>query len=176
MAYARGEISALCFSDIDLDACTIHISKAYAKSNDNSWLLKSPKSYAGTRTISVSANLIDRLYANRTDPQRVLPFPPDYITNHFSRLCDRLGMSFRFHDLRHYNASIMLAMNIPDKYAMERLGQSTPGMIKSVYQHIMADKRQEVSSLVNSAADDLLVQCDTKCDTKSETPLKINVL
>lgn len=70
----------------------------------------------------------------------------------------------------------MLAMNIPDKYAMERLSQSTPGMIKSVYQHIMADKRQEVSSLVNSAADDLLVQCDTKCDTKSETPLKINVL
>lgn len=70
----------------------------------------------------------------------------------------------------------MLALNIPDKYAMERLGQSTPGMIKSVYQHIMSDKRQEVSSLVNSAADDLLVQCDTKCDTKSETPLKINVL
>lgn len=56
----RGEISALCFSDIDCNACTIHISK----------------SYAGTRTISVSANLIDRLYSNRIDPQRVLPFPP----------------------------------------------------------------------------------------------------
>lgn len=172
----RGEISALCFSDIDCNACTIHISKSYAKSNDNAWILKSPKSYAGTRTISVSANLIDRLYANRIDPQRVLPFPPDYITNHFSRLCDRLGMSFRFHDLRHYNASIMLAMNIPDKYAMERLGQSTPGMIKSVYQHIMSDKRQEVSALVNTAADALLIQCDTICDTKPESTLKINVL
>lgn len=56
----RGEISALCFSDIDCNACTIHISN----------------SYAGTRTISVSANLIDRLYSNRIDPQRVLPFPP----------------------------------------------------------------------------------------------------
>ena len=31
----------------------------------------------------------------------------------------------RFHDLRHLNSSIMLQLNIPDKYAMERGGWST---------------------------------------------------
>lgn len=32
--------------------------------------------------------------------------------------------------LRHYNASIMLALNVPDKYAMERMGYSTPATLK----------------------------------------------
>lgn len=50
--------------------------------------------------------------------------------------------------IRHYNASIMLALNIPDKYAMERMGYSTPATLKKVYQHTMRDK-QEVTNTIN---------------------------
>lgn len=172
----RGEISALRYEDIDSKALTVSVTKSYAQDDHNEWKLKSPKSYAGTRTISVSVNLIERLMHNQIDPFRVYPFHPEHITKHFERLCKRLGITCRFHDLRHYNASIMLALNVPDKYAMERLGQSTPGMIKAVYQHIMSDKRQEVGALVNSAADALMGECDTKCDTDQEKSLKIKAL
>ena len=72
------------------------------------------------------------------------------------RLCASLDIECRFHDLRHYNASIMLSLNVPDKYAMERLGQSTPGLIKAVYQHVMSDKRDEVNQTVNTAAESLI--------------------
>ena len=44
----------------------------------------------------------------------------------------------------------MLALGIPDKYAMELIGHSTPDMLKRVYQHTMANKRQEVAESINN--------------------------
>lgn len=58
----------------------------------------------------------------------------------------KLGMKeFRFHDLRHYNASIMLALGIPDKYAMQRIGHASNTILKNVYQHTMEQKQNEFS-------------------------------
>lgn len=58
-------------------------------------------------------------------------------------------MKIRFHDLRHYYASLMLSLGVPDKYAMARMGHATPNMLKNVYQHIMDDKDKEVSLAIN---------------------------
>lgn len=54
-----------------------------------------------------------------------------------------------FHQLRHLNASVMLALDIPDKYAMERGGWKTPHTLKSVYQHTFSDERKAVDKKVN---------------------------
>ena len=43
----------------------------------------------------------------------------------------------------------MLALGIPDKYAMERMGHATNNMLKTVYQHTMKEKRQEVDDIVD---------------------------
>ena len=43
----------------------------------------------------------------------------------------------------------MLALNVPDKYAMERMGYSTPATLKKVYQHTMTGKRAEVNDMIN---------------------------
>lgn len=43
----------------------------------------------------------------------------------------------------------MLALGIPDKYAMERMGHTTNNMLKTVYQHTMKEKRQEVDDIVD---------------------------
>lgn len=152
----RGEICALLYTDMDRAASTVSVTKSMAKNDANEWVLKAPKSYAGTRAFGVSPNLIDRLFVNRHDVQRVCPIHPDMLTRRFMRLCASLDIKCRFHDLRHYNASLMLALSVPDKYAMERLGQATPGMIKAVYQHIMSDKRAEVAKTVNTAVEALI--------------------
>jgi integrase len=152
----RGEICALLYADINKKNNQISITKSLAKNEGNEWVVKAPKSYAGTRTIGVSSNMIERLMKNRHDFKRVCPIHPDMLTRRFMRLCASLGISCRFHDLRHYNASLMLALSVPDKYAMERLGQATPGMIKAVYQHIMSDKREEVNEAVNEAVEGML--------------------
>ena len=62
----------------------------------------------------------------------------------------------RFHDLRHFNASIMLQLNIPDKYAMERGGWSTNNTMKNVYQHTFNKEREAVDTLVNNYFENLL--------------------
>ena len=54
-----------------------------------------------------------------------------------------------FHDLRHLNASTMLALGIPDKYAMERGGWSSPNIMKSVYQHTFSSERDNVDKLID---------------------------
>lgn len=68
-----------------------------------------------------------------------------------------------FHDLRHLNASFMLLLGIPQKYAMERGGWSSPRTMQNVYQHVFAAERENVDDRVNTFFEDLLSK---KYDTK----------
>lgn len=69
---------------------------------------------------------------------------PSSVLRAFYKLCEENGLpKFKVHALRHANASIMLLNGVSDKYAMERLGQSTPSMIKNVYQHIFDDEQKK---------------------------------
>ena len=75
---------------------------------------------------------------------------PSQVTNYFITLTRQIGIShIRFHDLRHYYASMLLANNVPDKYAMKRMGHATNAMLKGVYQHIIIQKEQEISNTIN---------------------------
>jgi integrase len=153
----RSEICALTGEDIDTTARTIRISKALVPNDKNEYVLKAPKSYAGTRTLSdVAPSILLILKPFEGSSDRVFPYSPQVITDTFRHIAKALGLNCTFHGLRHYNASIMLAMGVPDKYAMERLGQSTPGMLKRVYQHTMRDKHDEVSKQMKAAAEAIL--------------------
>ena len=70
---------------------------------------------------------------------------PDNITKMFPGLLRRSGLRHF-----HYYASIMLANNVPDKYAMKRMGHATNSMLKNVYQHIITQKDQEVTVVMNN--------------------------
>ena len=93
---------------------------------------------------------------------------PDTISKTFIDLRNSLGLTCRFHDLRHYNASIMLALNVPDKYAMDRMGYATSSTLKKVYQHVMRDKQKEVADVVNTHMHDLFL--DSKEKEEDEDP------
>ena len=85
------------------------------------------------------------------DPVQVVPLTGSAIFNRFRKLQKKINMeNFRFHDLRHFYASVMLALGIPDKYAMERIGHSSNAMLKNVYQHIINDKQSEFSILLDN--------------------------
>lgn len=52
---------------------------------------------------------------------RLIKATPDQITHRFLRAIKSSGLPpFRFHDLRHYAASIMHAIGVPDQYIMQR--------------------------------------------------------
>jgi len=72
-----------------------------------------------------------------------------------------------FHQLRHLNASVMLALNVPDKYAQERGGWKTDYVMKTVYQHTLSAERQRVDDLVNAYFERALA---TELATTPQTP------
>lgn len=93
-----------------------------------------------------------------TQDKTLIILSPNQISDSFARLvkktCDR---SFSFHALRHYNASVMLQLNIPDKYAMERMGHSTNNMLKRVYQHTFEDETMRAADKLDDFFDGVLV-------------------
>ena len=44
----------------------------------------------------------------------------------------------------------MLMLGVPDKYAMERGGWSSPSIMKSVYQHTFTAERQAIDKKIDS--------------------------
>lgn len=71
-----------------------------------------------------------------------------------------------FHDLRHYSASIGMALNIPDKYLMERGGWKTDYVMKSVYQHTFSVGRVAADVAINSYMDGLIKNATAPCNSK----------
>lgn len=61
-----------------------------------------------------------------------------------------------FHDLRHINASVMVMLNIPDKYAQERGGWKTDNIMKSVYQQTFSSERRNVDKKINNYFEEFL--------------------
>lgn len=161
----QSEIAALKWSDYDGEFLYIHAAKVPDKNNK---LIEkdTTKSKASTRVLEVDAVLKERLDRAERKSEYISTMQPNSILKRFQQLCDQNGLPhFTMHGQRHGNASLMLAQGVPDKYAMERLGQSSPNMIKNVYQHLYDAKKKEISKTMS---DKFAAILDTKLDTDKE--------
>lgn len=142
------EIRGLTWDCIDGDILTI---KQALVEGEAGPALKQPKTYSGNRRLKVPPYIKELLDATPHNGPYIVPYTRSAMYNRLRRTCERLGLPhYRFHDLRHMNASVMLSLNIPDKYAMERMGHSTNNMLKTVYQHTMSEKSAQVANLVDT--------------------------
>lgn len=111
---------------------------------------KAPKTYTSDRYLTVPAHILSLINAIPADQEYLCPQGRRAIYYAFSSSCEKAGIKhYRFHDLRHVNASVMLKLGVPDKYAMERMGHSTNNMLKTVYQHTMPAERVKVDEEIN---------------------------
>ena len=146
----RSEIMALEHSDFDQVTSTISITKAKVPNKDGVFVTKATKTKRSSRVITVPKYLADRLTACIERGESFYSVAPERPYKRLQQLCKRLGIpSMSMHDLRHQNASIMLKLNIPDKYAMERGGWSSNRTMKQIYQHTMSDQRLAVEEKMN---------------------------
>jgi len=122
--------------------------------------------------ITVGGKQVEKSTTKTKDSTRSLPLPPyiinlinqlppeqEYLVTYkgqaiykkFKRLLKLHNLpDITFHDLRHVNASVMLALGIPDKYAMERGGWSSDKVMKNVYQHTFAAERHAADDMVDN--------------------------
>ena len=148
----RGEICAL--TDQDIRGNTISVNKAMVLNAENEWVIKTPKTYSSNREIEFPPFVIAKI--PKTDG-RIIQANPTQITNRFRRALkfSHLPNTFRFHDLRHYAASIMHAIGIPDQYIMQRGGWATDSVMKTVYRGTIDDQSRKMTERILQHFEDI---------------------
>ncbi|MDY4923586.1 site-specific integrase, partial [Frisingicoccus sp.] len=129
----RGEICALTSDDIHGNI--VEVNKSMVLGPDGQWSVKQPKTYGSYRSIQYPDFVIKRM---KGIEGRIIKATPNQISNRFKRavIYSRLP-HFRFHDLRHYAASIMHAIGVPDQYILQRGGWSSDNVMKTVYRNVI---------------------------------------
>lgn len=133
----RSEICALSPEDIDGDV--VHINKALVIDENKNWVIKATKTTESTRDIIIPMELAEKIkeqgYIYKGHPNSILRF--------LKKTEEKLEIpQFPLHKLRHYFASKMSAMNVPEADIMHMGGWKTDHVMKDVYRHSMIDKEE----------------------------------
>lgn len=144
----QGEIAALTAEDIDFEHGLVSITKSLAKTVDNNFVVKPPKNESSNRVIRLPDFVISQL----PKEGRIVNMNPRYMTLAFSRMVKKLDVQyFRFHDLRHYAASIAASSSIGASVETikARGGWATDSMMKRVYINLLEDEESKDVSQIN---------------------------
>lgn len=81
----------------------------------------------------------------------LVPETEKTVLSRFSKAIEKKGLQhITFHDLRHVNASLMVVLQIPDKYAQDRGGWKSDHIMKSVYQETFSEERKAVDQKIDN--------------------------
>lgn len=112
------------------------------------------KTFKSTRQLQLPEYLLSLIESNKPEDSK----PDDFIVKmtgqaiykRFVKILEKNHLPhITFHDLRHLNASVMLMLGVPDKYAMERGGWSSNYTLQNVYQHTFSQKRKEIDNQID---------------------------
>ena len=149
-----GEILALRWSDVDLEAGTVQINRALSEGE-----FSTPKTPRSRRRISLSPATVAALKAHRKRQleERIakaglwedhgLVFPSSVgtpksqrnLNREFKNAAKRAGLPdhFKLYDLRHTCATLLLARNVHPKYVQELLGHASIALTLDTYSHVI---------------------------------------
>ena len=167
----RGEMAALRWDDVDFAKNTVTIStnRVHAK---NRVVEKAPKTQAGNRTITVGADVMTALREAKAlyddcvattpgfkDLGYVLwnektggPYHPDSLTQKWERFVAKNGLPpIRLHDLRHSNATALIAAGVNAKVVQHRLGHSDISVTLNTYTHVLPSMDEDAASKLDQA-------------------------
>ena len=131
----RGEICALRMSDIDGDF--VHVSRAVVRDQSGQWVTKEPKTASSVRSVLLPHFVIERIQ----EQGYITHLLPSQVSNRVWKRQRNLGIPpFCFHSLRHFHASYLHYLNIPDAYIQKRGGWANASTLQNIYRHALADK------------------------------------
>lgn len=149
------EIRGACKSDIVGDTLILHKTVVTVKGEHIE--KDSTKTIESTRLVHLSERVQSLINALPEEQDKLTLLSGQAIYKRFVRLLEANNVKpMTFHDLRHMDASIMLMLNIPEKYAMERGGWSSPHIMKSVYQHTFSAEREAVEKKIDNYFESIL--------------------
>lgn len=168
----RGELLALRWSDLDLDAGTVRIERSLEETKAG-LRFKGPKTRNGRRTISLPSSVIEPLRAHRKAQleQRVALGLGSLTLKRWSSVCQmgrlcrptNLSRDWRdvvksqklpqvmFHALRHTHASALIAKRLDILTISRRLGHGSPAVTLNVYGHLFQKTDEAAAMAIDEA-------------------------
>ena len=154
----------------------------WQKGKPGRWVRQKPKTKAGTRSISISTFLAERLdeqLAKRSGPgldglvfvnQRGGPIGGSiFHKRHWSPARQALGLEgLRFHDLRHTAVALAISQGAHPKAIQRRMGHSTINMTLDRYGHLFPELDGQIADHIGS----LLSRAETSRSTATTTPIR----
>lgn len=165
MGLRKGEVLGLRWDDINFKENTMTINQTRMIIHKKE-IVKTPKTETSKRELYmppfVIAKLkevkkkniigIDRFVCAYMDGT---PIRPSLFFYHFKKLLKKAGLSekTRFHDLRHTCASLLVAINTPDKEISEYLGHSNISITMDLYAGIFKDCKKDTAQKLDAYID-----------------------
>ncbi|KYN77137.1 recombinase [Clostridium sporogenes] len=166
------EILGLSWDNVNFCENTIVICKTLVKDKINKTLVfKEPKSETSIRTLTVPEQLMSLLKEHKKKQKQLQlksygafknefnlvftklngnPMASDSLSSIFRDFINRNNLpNIRFHDLRHTNATLMLASGTSMKVASTRLGHSTIGITMDLYTHVLQGLEKEAAKNIS---------------------------
>ena len=166
----RGEMAALQWKDINFSKGTVSITqnRVHVK---NSVVQKAPKSKAGNRIIKAGPDILTALGDAKTVYDDAVattpgfknmgfvlckengePFHPDSITQRWERFIAKHHLpSIRLHDLRHSNATALIAAGVSPKVVQHRLGHANVNITLNTYTHVLPSMDEDAAEKLDNA-------------------------
>jgi integrase len=153
----RGEICSLRFSKhIDFENEVLHVKNSMSREKGNG----RTKTKSSIRSIPLTPmiyehllSLKDEIIDDENDYVVTLGVGEkihcDYLSKKFTDTIRDLGIdkNFRFKDLRHQHASILLKLGIQTKIIQEKLGHSRIGTTMDIYSHLLPNMQDGASEI-----------------------------
>ncbi len=166
----RGQLVALRWRDIDFDAGQVTFDRNIVYGPDGLHVKGSKNNRI--ITVAIGASTVAVLRARRTraieyalryghqigpdcwvfshDPQSLEPWRPNYLTDRFMEVRDRLDLGHvKLHHLRHWAATQMLSNGIDVKTVAGRLGHSDPSVTLRRYAHVIPAADRHAADLLD---------------------------
>ena len=148
LSLRMSEICGLKWSDIHENYVDINEAKIYA---NGQMISKSTKTTSSARRIPLPQYIKELLDKQERKGEYITNMRGSVIYDIFTDILDRNGLPrCRFHDLRHANASIMLQLGVPDKYAQERGGWASNSVMKKIYQQTFSSEQIKIAEKIDS--------------------------
>ena len=151
----ESEIVGLKWSQIENDFLTVN--SAVVIGEKNVAYEKGPKTPSGSRRIRIPKYIMEKINNLPKNGDRLFNMSGHSIYMGFVRICKKAGVDhYRFHDLRHVNASAMLLTGAPIKHIVNRMGHKTDSMVKKVYGHVFRNREESYDDMIDTELEKML--------------------
>ena len=164
----RNEILALNFTDVDWRSHELVVRRAVSKTVSDDgvrkwlWGMGPPKSQKSVRRLALAQSVLELLEKMREEAEDrdglIFRRPdgsaidPDYFDAWiFAPILEKAGLKVRFHDLRHFFASMLIAQGESPKYVCDQMGHSSIQVTFDIYGHLFPQSRREAAVKLQQA-------------------------